>query len=133
MASGPIRKRFQVLHSPGEAEAPLPNREVSENKGDLFRGLLLRPAHRPGYPGPGRGSGSGVEEWLILGELSLDGRVRPIRGRLFAAIVGGTAENSVIEVKRQNGISCPDISALDSKPVCGCVMLEPPQSPAQRK
>ena len=31
------------------------------------------------------------------------------------------------------GLSDAENSTIESKPVCGCVMLEPPRSPAQRR
>ena len=41
MASGPIRKRFQVLHSPGEAEAPSRTAKCQRIKATYFEGCCF--------------------------------------------------------------------------------------------
>jgi magnesium chelatase family protein len=54
---------------------------------------------------------------LILGELSLDGRVKPVKGSLPMALAARQAGYSAIIVPRDNGLEASVVDAIDVLPV----------------
>ena len=58
-----------------------------------------------------------VSRYLVLGELSLDGRVKPVRGSLPMALAARQAGHSAIIVPHENGREAAVISDIEVLPV----------------
>lgn len=57
------------------------------------------------------------DDWLILGELALDGRVRPVRGALPAALAARAAGIRRVLVPRENAVEVAVVDGVEAIPV----------------